>query len=452
MHRRDRVYITTDKAAALVFAASWPDGVVYECEPVGAIEPDPDCKAPGLAYQCERARIVQCLKPSSESLKMARACAVRGCGMKDRPVLFSAPMVRAILSGAKTQTRRALKGKPLALIAESGFSPDFIAHPENALCPYGQPGDRLWVRETFAHIYRDNSKPDARRDDDVAYKADHPGLDEYAYGSWKPSIHMPRWASRITLEITGVRVEMLKSISSDDAYAEGAAEWAAETVRDGNKYPSAVAAFQALWEQINGPESWAANHWVWCVRILSEWRPDMTQENKQAEQGDAKALLAMRKLMGAVNAYEKATGIGGWYAEEVQTWVNSLARHLGIDVAFGCGAEYPVSLRPIRPGLPQPEAQPTLCERICTAIREADSKSVDEAGYMLDSNDCIRIVREQFAAPSAQAPQPEAQPHADDIAVDAFAEAMKQKLAAARDKGRHGWQECSQADLNRNAA
>lgn len=73
VHRRDRVYITTDKAAALLFAAGWPDGVVYECEPIGAIEPDPDCNAPGMAFQCERARIVQCLKPSSEAIQMARA-------------------------------------------------------------------------------------------------------------------------------------------------------------------------------------------------------------------------------------------------------------------------------------------------------------------------------------------------------------------------------------------
>ena len=201
--------------------------------------------------------------------------------MKERPILFSAPMVRAILAGTKTQTRRAMRDQVIEpgivrmtrpgcceIVNEHGISiPGFS-------CPYGQPGDRMWVRETFAHIYRDNRRPDERRDDDVAYKADHQGLDEYAYGSWKPSIHMPRWASRITLEITGVRVERLQDISEADAISEGI-ESAYESWRDYRTDPavnfpcadSPISSYQTLWESINGPGSWEANPWVWVLEF-----------------------------------------------------------------------------------------------------------------------------------------------------------------------------------------
>lgn len=223
--------------------------------------------------------------------------------MTERPILFSAPMVRAILSGTKTQTRRVLKqatGPSLSVdtdddapgVAELswlwGDGPGHDVHEtiKRVPCPYGQPGDRLWVRETFAHIYRDNSKPEQRREDDVAYRADHPGLDEYAYGAWCPSIHMPRWASRLQLEITGVRVERLQAISEADALAEGISsvrsqswdrqhfpEWRFlfdEAVQAGTKPPigpSPADAFEKLWESINGPDSWAANPWVWVVEF-----------------------------------------------------------------------------------------------------------------------------------------------------------------------------------------
>ena len=208
--------------------------------------------------------------------------------MTERPILFSAPMVRAILAGTKTQTRRVVKptrGRPIEFLGggprggadwnnpecwgyEWHEGPEFVtlkpmdgqAYP----CPYGQPGDRLWVRETFAHIYRDNTKPAARRDDDVAYKADHPGFDEYAYGTWKPSIHMPRWASRITLEITGVRVERLQAISDADLECEGLQETIDAGV-DHDGYPRD--AWRALWSSINGAESWTANPWVWVVEF-----------------------------------------------------------------------------------------------------------------------------------------------------------------------------------------
>lgn len=225
--------------------------------------------------------------------------------MKDIPILFSAPMVRAILAGTKTQTRRVVKPQPERRNIEQvgsmlGFkkrhADGFWLWPNAqvkivAECPHGQPGTMIWVRETFYAWGRWETRYSAKKGRDEwhfvdmtlesgkAYEYPATGGQPQPMGGkrhrggvapawWKrPAIHMPRAASRITLEITGVRVERLKSISSDDAYAEGAAEWAAETVRDGNKYPSAVAAFQALWESINGPESWAANPWCWAVEF-----------------------------------------------------------------------------------------------------------------------------------------------------------------------------------------
>ena len=192
--------------------------------------------------------------------------------IRSRPILFSAPMVRAILAGTKTQTRRIAKPvrhpdwgnlySPGALVRE--HEPMHVIY---RACPYGQPGDRLWVRETFAHIYRDNTRPDERRDDDVAYKADHQGLDEYAYGSWKPSIHMPSWASRITLEITGVLVERLQDISAKDAIAEGVRVHEDHHGKPSGSIYSPVQAYCDLWESINGHGSWDANPWVWVLEF-----------------------------------------------------------------------------------------------------------------------------------------------------------------------------------------
>lgn len=217
----------------------------------------------------------------------------------ERPILFSAAMVRAISAGTKTQTRRALKKQPPNGFKASNcgrpstmcFHPDYFpyregfgfdlgrsdrtqefwpkVHERSLYCPYGQPGDRLWVRETFAHIYRNNTQPEERRDEDVAYKADHQGLDEYAYGTWKPSIHMPRWASRISLELTDVRIERLQDISEADAQAEGCAPaWLDandnETVHV-RAQPTYRQGFARLWRDINGPGSWEPNPWVWVV-------------------------------------------------------------------------------------------------------------------------------------------------------------------------------------------
>jgi hypothetical protein len=185
--------------------------------------------------------------------------------MKERPILFSAPMVRAILEGRKTQTRRVVKKS--AEMDTNGF---MALVPDEKKCPYGQAGDRLWVRETF-HV--------CPHHDDVFYKSDDLLLPRkcMAHRRWRPSIHMPRWASRITLKITGVRVERLQDISEADAIAEGIEpdgdfwkHYGPHPLKDlgenvAHAYP--VNSFRSLWHSINGPESWAANPWVWVVEF-----------------------------------------------------------------------------------------------------------------------------------------------------------------------------------------
>lgn len=199
--------------------------------------------------------------------------------MKERPILFSAPMVRAILEGRKTQTRRVVKRTPLEWL-DSGLHPDFVALPENGLCPYGQPGDRLWVRETWqgplvddvddVDDYREN--PDKfRKPDFCEYAADggpapeFVTMDDDLVQRWRPSIHMPRWASRILLEVVSVRVERLNDISEPDAMAEGVTLSA--PVKPSRSERMARDAYAELWESINGPGSWEANPWVWVVEF-----------------------------------------------------------------------------------------------------------------------------------------------------------------------------------------
>ena len=163
--------------------------------------------------------------------------------MRERPILFSAPMVQAILDGRKTQTRRIVKpavdayvnelhGSELAKRAPYEIEPEDGFHPSIGFgfsddrsgiwrSPYGRPGDQLWVRETWAATCAlDEDKPtDLSPDHDYWYRADDPSDDRI--GRWRPSIHMPRWASRIDLLVTGVRVQKLQDISEEDAKAEG---------------------------------------------------------------------------------------------------------------------------------------------------------------------------------------------------------------------------------------
>lgn len=272
--------------------------------------------------------------------------------MRERGILFSAPLVKALLAGAKTQTRRLIKPQPVrqlpnerelpsptgepwtirrdlgwrwqrsknwsCFVADNAHAP-FAEHLANH-CPYGVPGDRLWVRETwgdrgcavtlhgggesnhraFIHYLADDSKreiPLTRKQFDELGKrhlheqdacpkvtgdegSDERWASSEAYSDWlrafwtksRPSIFMPRWASRITLEVTEVRVQRLHDISEDDAKAEGVERL--QHVADDQPLLSGgtagdrphVLAFSVLWDDINGERaSWASNPWVWCV-------------------------------------------------------------------------------------------------------------------------------------------------------------------------------------------
>jgi hypothetical protein len=199
---------------------------------------------------------------------------------KDRPILFSAPMVQALLAGAKTQTRRIIKPQPIDIKIGQSIVPSACGK-----CLYGQPGDRLWVREAFAFYGMEASTLPP-----VFYRADDdtkPGWATPPDIRWRPSIHMPRWASRITLEITEVRVQRLQEISEEDAKAEGVGQafltkglyWQGGTALIDQRNPTfnpsvaiagSRAAFAMLWESIHGPGAWKANPWVWALsfRVL----------------------------------------------------------------------------------------------------------------------------------------------------------------------------------------
>lgn len=204
---------------------------------------------------------------------------------KERPILLSAPMVRAILAGTKTQTRRVMKTQPPSWAIDfcTYYHPkvDGVAHYAfdpverelqdwSAVCPFGQLGDRLWVRETWradAH-YLDGRPPrDIPSGSFVAYEA---GLQEVpfpaAMGRLRPGMFMPRWASRITLEVTDVRIERLQDISESDAIAEGVESYALDgkpSISDALNLPAAY--FRYLWDHINGQGAWDENPWVWAI-------------------------------------------------------------------------------------------------------------------------------------------------------------------------------------------
>lgn len=192
--------------------------------------------------------------------------------MKERPILFSAPMVQAILEGRKTQTRRVVKGRPLQWLTEHFFKPEFVACAENHLCPYGHIGDRLWVRESLGKKLASFLGIEATNGVESAYYISNGDdvLDENGFNFcpwWKkkllPAIHMPRWASRINLEITGVRIERLQDISEADAKAEGTPEDLTLLSNSQNW----VMGFHRLWVRINGLDSWNQNPWVWVIEF-----------------------------------------------------------------------------------------------------------------------------------------------------------------------------------------
>lgn len=203
-------------------------------------------------------------------------------GNKERPILFSGPMVRAILEKQKNQTRRVIRPQPCwqdgqGMVA-AGWSWDISpkckleAWGENEIgkqmakyCPYGALGDRLWVRETI----------DGTLGCDSYYLADETrvvdaiGWDRSEDLPFRviPSIHMPRWASRITLEITNVRVERLQEISEDDAKAEGCDGKCPIGYLPAYHAGPMVYHYSQIWESINGNGSWDANPWVWVIKF-----------------------------------------------------------------------------------------------------------------------------------------------------------------------------------------
>ena len=181
--------------------------------------------------------------------------------MKERPILFSGPLVRAILEGRKTQTRRLVKpqpdGQPIVDASDGAWYVDGGMWCRR--CPFGAPGDRLWVRESFCPRYFDNGAP--------AFAADWTGesADCVSKPKWTPSIHMPRALSRIDLEVTAVRVERLQDITEEDAAAEGVHPMP-RPPRSGG--PSHRCSFEVLWDEINGYRAaWASNPWVWVVEF-----------------------------------------------------------------------------------------------------------------------------------------------------------------------------------------
>lgn len=181
---------------------------------------------------------------------------------REMPILFSGAMVRAIMENRKTQTRRVVKPQPhdgIVLVrAAPGWAQPYVddasAYGPPVACPYGQPGDRLWVRETFAQW--------SNRNRVAQYRADVPE-DRWHLYTWRPSIFMPRWASRITLEITDVRVECVHDISEADAQAEGMTE----RTRLPGVEPLYAMTFAKLWNSINAARgySWESNPWVWAI-------------------------------------------------------------------------------------------------------------------------------------------------------------------------------------------
>ncbi len=215
--------------------------------------------------------------------------------MVEKPILFSGPMVQAILAGVKSQTRRIVKPQPQldqfgseikceryhptkinnrtgeAYPGEEVFG--FANEDSGWVCPYGQPGDRLWVKETFG-VHKDCP---AKKISEigvgwVCYRADKSGMCPASLvENWKPSIFMPRKLSRITLEITKIRVERVQEISEEDARVEGA-PFLLAPILDEPPIASIKAngyrvGFSEIWYGINGQKSWDANPWCWVLEF-----------------------------------------------------------------------------------------------------------------------------------------------------------------------------------------
>lgn len=214
--------------------------------------------------------------------------------MADRPILFSGPMVRAILDGRKTQTRRVVKDQPEFGEKYAAHDPWFgedglwrwmhgvVCRERTAVrCRYGVVGDRLWVRETFQYESKTGDFEWDVKNCLIRYRATEPdagpwvNAEDVESSAWRPSIHMPRWASRLTLEVTGVRVERVQDISAKDAVSEACLPGRAGMRTIALNGVTAFDAFRQTWDSLNAKRgySWDANPWVWVLefkRILSE--------------------------------------------------------------------------------------------------------------------------------------------------------------------------------------
>jgi len=234
-----------------------------------------------------------------------------GDAVRERPILFSGPMVRAILNGSKTQTRRVLgggwfdAGDGTFLHVKRGCTHtiDDTENREGLLrwCPYGVPGDRLYVRESWGIVNMrclTSVMPDQQQ---IAYRAGKQmGIppkegpctldrfttewrDDFTPDRWRPSIHMPHWASRLTLEVVNVRVERLNQITPADAIAEGIPP-AANSVTIDCDTPNPVHDFRSLWDSINLKRApWSSNPWVWAITFKPLAEPAETKEEMTIE-------------------------------------------------------------------------------------------------------------------------------------------------------------------------
>ena len=205
--------------------------------------------------------------------------------MKERPILFNGPMVRAILEGRKTQTRR------IAEINDRGCVPGFVTpdagwaprslEEHRSYCPLGIPGDRLWVRETWQPLWADIDHPPESLKNPEGWQIGYPATDgvqewhdedrQELSQACRPSIHMPRWASRILLEVVAVRVERIQDISEANARAEGV-----DPVFPPGVGPAKfVLGFRKLWSSVCGAKSWNSNPWVWVVEFKRLQLPEV---------------------------------------------------------------------------------------------------------------------------------------------------------------------------------
>jgi hypothetical protein len=217
-------------------------------------------------------------RPSAKALREeqeSQSKAEKDKPLREYPILFKGPMVRSILRGTKTATRRLVK------LDESGRALRgkkcwHLDDPEAHLAsPYGQPGDQLWVKETWCCV-RAYPFSDFKRSsmDDIAYRASQDAESENIRRShrfiWSPSLLMPRVYARLFLEIESTRPERLQAITDEDAIREGAMDWWNETCPAGcDDHPTPREAFRLLWIKINGEESWKANPWVWVICFRS---------------------------------------------------------------------------------------------------------------------------------------------------------------------------------------